>query len=275
MKSLLPITSVIVCAQILTAQVLNINLASSTAAPTTTTIAPVAGLTTSAAAPAEGDVWNVFGRSSTVPQQITAGSTHFLYSDSALVDGLGAATDVTLSISYIATVTTGTRTEPSTANGNNTIQPGGVMANAWRNYYNASGNYLEFTLEGLTPNAEYDFYVYGGTGAAGQGVAIKTADGLDFADPLVTSNTSLGSLYTGSNPYSLVSQGDTWDMTTITTGADGSFTFQFRGAGSTAYFSGFQLLELPDAMVPEPSTLGLGLGLAAFGLCVWRRRSVR
>ena len=128
------------------------------------------------------------------------------------------------------------------------------MASAWRNYYNAGGNYLTFTVSGLSNASPYDLYLEGGTTTSGQGtgVALAAANQLGAnATTAVTTNTtansngSYGSLWTVSNgSTNLMPEGTTWEVLHGQSDATGHFSFEFNGAGSAAYLNGFQLVPV-------------------------------
>jgi pectin methylesterase-like acyl-CoA thioesterase len=222
--------------------------------PSTITIAAPAGFNYSAAAPVTGTVWNNVSRVTTVPQGTAVGTTSILYSGVPLTGSTGAGLSQTLTVSYYSAVTSGSRTEPSTASGENIIQPGGVMAEAWRNYWNGGGNYFMFTISNLPASTPYGVYFYGGTGTSGQSVALTLLAGNGLANSPTnasTSNTSVnssgfyGSLWTVSGgATNLMPQGTTWNTLYGKSDASGVFSFRFIGPASYAYFNGFQLVPL-------------------------------
>ena len=264
------------------AQNIFVNLLTTGAAPTTANLSAPAGFSYSGAAPVAGTMWNTAGESTTVPLNTSVGSTSALYNNLSLVDSLGATISPTLNISYYSTVTTGTRVQPSNASGENTIQPGGVMANAWRNYYNGSGNYFTFAFSGLAASTPFDLYFEGGTGGSGQGAGISLAAGNAFgANPasITTANTTAnfnsvyGSLFDstdGGTSYQLMAEGTTWEVLHGQSDASGDFSFLFNGSGSAAYLNGFQLVN--TAPVPEPGAAALLLGGLGFLGNNWRLR---
>jgi pectin methylesterase-like acyl-CoA thioesterase len=239
------------------AQNIFVNIRTSGSTPSTSTINPPAGNAYSAAAPVSGTAWNNVSRTTTVPQGTTAGTTSTLYNGLALVNSAGAGVSQTLTVSYYSAVTTGSRTEPSTATGENTLQPGGVMAEAWRNYLNASGNYFTFTISNLPASTACGVYLYGGTGTSGQGVGLTLAAanqlGSNPTNAFTTNSTgnsagSYGALWTGSGgKTNLVPQGTTWNTLYGQSDASGVLAFRFVGPGSYAYFNGFQLVPLSSS----------------------------
>lgn len=232
---------------------------------TSATVNAPAGASYTAAAPwgDTSDVWNVVGRQSTTATTATPG-TYTLYSSLGLLDMDGGASGVALTIDYTNTRDPINRNEPGGASGDNTIQPGGVMAMAWRNYWDGSGNYLTFSLAGLAANQTYEFYFYGGTTGAGQSLAIKDTS---FNLLASTDNSTLGSIWAsdGGGGYILTAEGSTWDKAILT--SDGSGTIQFVLERNGPYFNGFQFNA-----VPEPSSVAIaGLGLMSLA---FRRRRV-
>lgn len=266
------------------AQTVFVNILSSNAAPTTQSISAPAGYAYSGPAPVAGTSWNTVGKSTTIPQNTTPGSDFTLYNALSLVEASGLATTAKLTVAYHSTVTTGTRTEPSTGNGENVIQPGGVMQNAWRNYYNASGNYYTFTFTGLKTSGTYDLYFMGGTAGSGQGAGVTLAASNQYqsqalsastANNVQNSNAVYGSLFTsnGSGGYQLMAQGTTWNLLHAQASASGELSFMLNGTGSAAYLNGFQLVDVTP--VPEPSTYAALLGLCGLGAAICRKRRRR
>jgi hypothetical protein len=238
-------------------------LRTTSSGPGIATLPAPAGCHFSAAAPVSGTTWNTIDLKARVGTNSTAGAVSNLYSGLALESSSGTVLTQTLGVAYMSLVTTGTRTQPSTASGENMIQPGGVMENAWRNYYNASGNYSIFTVSGLTPLNLYDLYLEGGTITSGEGVGITLAAGNamgSFPTNAFTMNTtanvnaSFGSLFTTNvaGGYELMPQGTTWNVLHGQADASGKFSFLLNGLGSSAYLNGFQLVP-----VRFPSFTGL------------------
>ena len=238
------------------AQNIFVNIRTSGSTPSTSTIATPSDFGFSAAAPVVGTTWNNVGRTVTVPGGTTVGSTSVLYSGLALYNSAGTSISQTLTVSYYSAVTTGSRTEPSTASGENTIQSGGVMAEAWRNYLNASGNYFSFAVSNLPASTPYGLYFYGGTTTSGQSVSLTVLPANAYAGSTTngyTTNTtsssggSYGSLWTVSGgTTNLMPQGTTWNTLYGQSDANGVFQFQFKGSGSYAYFNGFQIVPLSE-----------------------------
>ncbi len=258
------------------AQSIFIDLLTTTAAPTTTTIAAPTGYSFSGADPVAGTTWNTVGESTLVPAGTTAGTTTTTYSGLSLVDSLGNASAATLTVSYYSTVSTGTRTQPSNGTGENSIQPGGVMGQEWRNYYNGSHNYFTFTFSGLAANSSYKLYMEAGTTTSGQFGVITNITGagtaiLSTANTTANSAGAYGSLWTdaGGGNYTLMAQGTTWNEIDVTTDGSGNLSFQTGNwSGSGAYYGGFQITP-----VPEPTTFTLA-GMGALGL-MWMCRRPR
>ena len=233
----------------------------------TATINPPFGSSYSGAAPATGAVWNVIGRAALVPQNTTAGSDYTLWSNLPLTNSDGTLGSQFLSIVYHSTVTTGTRSEPSTANGENTIQPGGVMQNAWRNFYNGSGNYLTFIVSNLPASTPYAAYIHGGTTTAGQGAGVTLDAGFGLTgsptngtttNTVLNSNGSAGSLWTTNTAgggFKLMNEKETWLALYARSDASGEISFRLNGSGSAAYLNGFQITPLVSPSLMGPTNL--------------------
>jgi hypothetical protein len=106
------------------AQNIFVNIRTSGSTPSTSTVAAPAGFPYSAVAPAPGTTWNTVGRSTTVPQSTTPGTTNTIYNGLPLTSAAGTSLPQTLTVAYSSVITTGSRTEPSTASGENALQPG-------------------------------------------------------------------------------------------------------------------------------------------------------
>jgi hypothetical protein len=230
-------------------------LRTTSSGPGITTIPAPKGCNYSAAAPVVGTTWNTIDLKSHVGTNSTVGVVSNLYAGLVLESSAGTVLTQTLSVAYMSVVSTTTRTQPSTASGENTIQSGGVMENAWRNYYNASGNYFIFTISGLVPLNLYDLYLEAGTTTSGQGAGVTLAAGNAlgaFATNAVTTNAvanvnaSYGSLFTTNNAggYELMPRGTTWNVLHGQADAAGNFSFLFNGSGSSAYLNGFQFVPV-------------------------------
>jgi hypothetical protein len=234
------------------AQNIFVALRTSATGPSTVNIPAPAGSIYSAAAPVPGTTWNTVDLQNMVGTNSAAGTVSNLYVNLPLVNSIGAGITPTLTIAYTNRVSTGTRTQPSGASGENTIQPGGVMANAWRNYYNASGNDFIFAISGLSNASPYDLYIEGGTTASGQGAGVTLAaaniSGPNPAAAVTTnatanSNGAYGSLWTAAGgTTTLMPQGTTWAVLHGQTDASGNFSFLLNGPGGSAYLNGFQIV---------------------------------
>lgn len=272
-KYLIVGSALCLCLQQVQAQNINFDLTTSGTTGTTSINAP-AGYSYSGAAPVAGTTWNTFGTGPAEPSGTPAG-TYTLYNTSALVDSLGNSLSETLTVSLTQPVAS-THGNPSNASGENTIQPGGVMAGAWRNYNNSSGFYYTFTIAGLSDSTPYDLYVEGGTGTSGQGAGIVLAAGNVLganpgsgttANTTANYNGAYGSLFTstdGGTTFQLLPAGSSWLELQGQSDASGDFSFNFTGSGSAAYLNGFQLAAATP--VPEPGVAGMlisGLGLLA------------
>ncbi|HEY1663122.1 MAG TPA: PEP-CTERM sorting domain-containing protein [Verrucomicrobiae bacterium] len=268
------------CGHRVQAQDIFVNLTSSGSTTGTQTINAPSGYSYSAAAPVSGTTWNFFNETPVAKASGTVAGTYTLFNASPLDDSAGTSISETLTISLTQT-TTSTHANPASAIGENTIQSGGVMAQAWRNYNNSAGYYLTYDIVGLADSSPFDLYIEGGTTTSGQGAGITLAAGNVLgSDPstgttvntTANSNGAFGSLFTGSpGSYSLMASGTTWLELQGQSDATGNFSFELNGAGSAAYLNGFQLV--PGA-APEPSALALaGAGLGLVGLIRSRRHS--
>ena len=257
----------------------------------TATIAAPAGNSYSAAAPVAGTSWNTFGESSIVLPIGTAAGTYTFYNNSALVNSVGTSIAETLTISETCPVTL-THANPSTGSGENTIQPGGVMKGAWRNYNNSTGFFLTYAIANLPASTPYGIYVYGGTTTSGQGAAINLTNSANWlgANPitnLVTLNTnansasSYGSIWTvsggttnlmpnlpvGSTATGTQTNGGAWGVLYGQSDSSGNLIFRLgtpapTGTGNGAYINGFQLVPLsaPSLTGPTNQTVTAGNG---------------
>ena len=255
----------------------------------TATIAAPAGNSSSAAAPVAGTSWNTFGESSIVLPSGTAAGTYTFYNNSALVNSVGTSIAETLTITETCPATL-THANPSTGSGENTIQAGGVMKGAWRNYNNSTGFFITYTIANLPAFTPYGIYVYGGTTTSGQGVAINLTNSASWlgANPitnLVTLNTnansasSYGSIWTvsggttnlmpnlpvGSTATGTQTNGGAWGVLYGQSDSSGNLIFRLgtpapTGTGSGAYINGFQLVPLsaPSLTGPTDQTVTAG-----------------
>ncbi len=240
------------------AQNIFVALRTSATGPSTVNISAPVGYTYSAAAPVPGPTWNTVDLKNVVGTNSVAGTISNLYVNLPLVNSIGASITPTLTIAYTNRVSTGARTQPSGAGGENTLQPGGVMANAWRNYYNASGNDFIFAISGLSNSSPYDLYLEGGTTTAGQGAGVTLAAaniwGPNPASAVTTnatanSNGAYGSLWTvAGGTANLMPPGTTWAVLHGQTDASGNFSFLLNGPGAGAYLNGFQLVPVRPAV---------------------------
>jgi PKD repeat protein len=238
---------------------------SRTATNSVNAVNPPPGNSFSAAAPFSGNFWNVVTQSNNCPPGTIAPFDTNLYVNLPLVDSSNNLLAATLTVGYHLAVNTGTRIEPSAGNGENTLQPGGVMQFAWRNFQ--TGNFSTWTFSNLTANAQYGLYVYGGTGSSGQSALISNISG--SAAILVTSNVvansagAFGAIWTISGgATNLMPQGKAWNFVTGQADANGVFSFihGFKSDGNFRYMNGFQLVPLsaPSATGPTNQTIIAG-----------------
>lgn len=241
------------------AQNLFVKLSSSrTATNSVNSVNPPSGYPYSAAAPFAGNFWNVITQSNNCPPGTTAPFDTNLYVNLPLVDSSNNVLSATMTVSYHLGTSTGTRNEPSTANGENVIQPGGVMQNAWRNF--STGNYATFTISNLTANGQYGLYIFGGTTTSGQGCQATNISGqaqtVSTTNNLANSNGAFGAIWTVSGgTTNLMPQGKTWNFTTCSASANGVFSFRY-GVPSDSnfrFYNGFQLVPLSAPGVTGPT----------------------
>jgi len=258
------------------AQNIFVDLLTGAAVPTNINITAPTGYSFSGVAPVTGSNWNTVGESSTVPLNTIVGSTVMIYSNLPLNNSAGASISATLGVSYFSKVTTGTRVQPSNASGENTIQPGGVMQQAWRNFFNGSGNFFTFTFSNLTASTLYGLYVEGGTTTSGQGAGVALSNSNVYAvssgnptnavttNTVANSNSAFGSLFTsnGAGGFQLMPRGMTWAVLYGQSDASGNFSFMFNGAGNGAYLNGFQLVPLSAPVLTGPTNLTVIAGNA-------------
>ena len=235
----------------------------------TATINPPAGNSYSAAAPFAGTTWNVISQSNNLPIGTPAPWDTNLYTGLILKDASGNATVQTLTVGYHAqTPNPSTRIEPSTGSGENVIQPGGVMQNAWRNFQ--TGNFSTWTVSNLTATTKYGLYFYGGTTTSGQFAQITNSSaygGINASTTNTTpnSNGSAGSIWTVSGGVTnLMPQGTTWNFAVGQSDASGTFQFiHVGGGGVNEYLNGFQLVSLTAVTLTGPTNQTVVAGTSA------------
>jgi hypothetical protein len=187
-------------------------------------------------------------------------------------------------------VGTGTDTQGLTAN------PTALMSSNWGT--NSTSESLVFQLTGLTPNAQYNLYIYGGGSNAGNGASFQLASGnhgtgygtgLGWVGTgglagngayITVPNTNSSGYHSvfsssgGNNPTP--EQGLSWVLLPAMADASGNLQFFAEVDQSNTvktskpFINGFQL-DGSFTPVPEPATIGL-LGAAALGLMSRRRR---
>ncbi len=225
----------------------------------TATINPPAGNSYSAAAPFAGTTWNVISQSNNLPVGTPAPWDTNLYTGLILKDASGNVTVQTLTVGYHAqTPNPSTRIEPSTGSGENTIQAGGVMQNAWRNFQ--TGNFSTWTISNLTANTKYGLYIYGGTTTSGQFAQITNGSpyggiNVSTTNSTLNSNGSAGSIWTvAGGTTNLMPKGTTWNFAVGQSDANGTFQFiHVGGGGVNEYLNGFQLVPLTAAALTGPT----------------------
>lgn len=243
------------------AQNIAVALRTSGSMPTVSVINPPAGLSNSAVVPVAGTTWNTVGESLKIPSGTSPG-TYQLYSGLALLSLTGVSIGETLSVNYAVASQTLT-SEPAGASGENTLQPGGVMENTWRNFDNAAGSYFVFIASNLPASTPYGIYFYGATGTSGQfaGLTLLPANTLaNSPSNSATSNTNansngnFGSLWTISGgTTNLMPQGTTWNTLYGQSDSTGVLRFEFIGKVSSAYLNGFQITPLSGPAIVGPT----------------------
>jgi hypothetical protein len=242
-----------------------------------------------------GTIWNTLlsPPSSLAKQTSGATNTVTFQTNLPLVDSTGASTGVKLAIEMTepnnhsdgihssAVTGLGTGTDGLTAN------PKELMSQSWVS--NSSSETIIFALTGLTPNAPYNVYAYGGGSNAGNGAAfsLPTANqGTGYGTgagwqstaalggaagayttvlPATATYHSVFSASGGSNPTP--EQGLTWVLLPAVADANGDLLlFNQENVNGKGYVNGFQIQS-----APEPASIGL-LGAAALGLLSRRRR---
>ena len=216
-----------------------------------------------------------------IPVGAAAGNFQFLYSV-PLMDSTGAASSVTVS------ATMNTSAGDGHAEYNNASPAGatGLMAQSARIYSGVDN--ATWTFAGLTAGAQYNLYLYGVGGAAGNGAAYTLAAPNDAPSGVFTAQTTDGavtstanntiwdgsgnvingpgtdSAHSGNNAY-----GVSWIELNAVADSSGNLIFtENKAASGVDYISGFQIQP-----VPEPSAFTLaGLGLIGFITMNYRRR---
>lgn len=234
----------------------------STLNPAAVTVAAPGNYPYSGAAPVSGTTWNKVDKNTVIPTGTTAGQTYTYSANNQAAGGvvLDAAgntfSGVTLTITYYSGTSTGTRTEPANGSaGENTIQPGGVLAGTWRTYY--GGNYFTYSFSGLPASTPFDLFIYGANGttststAGGNVTLVTSALGSNPTTqqtyPAAAANSAgaYGAIWTGSSPNYTLMGTNTWQVIHGQTDASGNFVFRHNGGGNGAYFNGFQLVRVP------------------------------
>jgi hypothetical protein len=218
-----------------------------------------------------------------VPVSSPIGSYPILYSV-PLVDSSGAATAVTVSATIVATSVDG-HGEYNNASPASGV---GILAQSARLY--SGGDSATWTLAGLTAGAQYNLYLYGVGGNAGNGSAYTLAAPNDAPSGVFTAQTTDGQVtstanntywdgsgnvingpgtdtaHVGNNAY-----GISWVELNAVADSSGNLIFTEHSAASGVdYISGFQIQPVS---VPEPSAFALaGLGLIGFITMNYRRR---
>jgi hypothetical protein len=221
-----------------------------------------------------------------IPAAEVVGTYQFLYSVS-LENSAGAASGVTLSATM--NVTSG---GDSHAEFNNASPAGatGLMAQSARIY--SGGDNATWTLTGLTAGAQYNLYLYGVGGSAGNGATYTLAAANDASSGIFSAEVTDGEATSSGNnviwdgsgnvingPGSDLANpgndayGISWVELNAVVDSNGNLVFtENKESSGVDYISGFQLQPVS---APEPPVFALaGLGLSGLITLNYRRRNV-
>lgn len=218
-----------------------------------------------------------------IPSAAAVGNYQFLYGVS-LVNSAGTASGVTVSATMNVT-----SAGDSHAEYNNASPAGGtgLMAQSARIY--SGGDNATWTFAGLTPGAEYNLYLYGVGGSAGNGATYTLAAPNDASSGIFSAEVTDGEVTSSANSAIWDGSGNvingpgsdgansgnnafgiSWVELNAMADSSGNLIFtENKESSGVDYISGFQIQP-----VPEPSTFALA-GLGAFGLATMYRRPRR
>ncbi len=267
--------------------------------PATSTIAAATGQTYDAADVNDsGTTWNSIESVSTAPTTASVGVTTVLYQTGLpLVDSSGATTPITLSVSAVegngksdfihtghndaaGPDTNSLAPSPANSTSSNGLDGYGgagaahaeLMGSSW--VANGASDGMSFTLNGLTPNGSYNFYVYAAGVSSGQGATFAMSAANGGASAIVNGDTTkeFRSVFMADG-FTLVPAGESWNTLVGTADATGSLTFTALASETTGAVKpavdGFQFQAVTSVTTPEPASLGL---LAVGGLALLGRR---
>lgn len=217
-----------------------------------------------------------------IPASQAVGNYQILYGIS-LLNSAGAASGVTLSATMNVT-----SAGDSHAEFNNASPAGatGLMAQSARIY--SGGDNATWTFAGLTAGAQYNLYLYGVGGSAGNGATYTLAAPNDASSGIFSAAVTDGEVTSsannaiwdgsgnvingpgsdpanpGNNAYGIAFV----ELNAVADSAGNLIFTESKAASGVDYISGFQIQP-----VPEPSAFALaGLGLIGFITMNYRRR---
>jgi PEP-CTERM motif-containing protein len=228
----------------------------------------------------------------------SAATTVTFQANLPLADSTGAPT--TVSLAYVAEYLPSSKSDEIHTNGVTgvgtdsqglTANPTSLMSHSWTS--SSTSENLVFQLTGLTPNANFTLYIYGGgpNGGNGGSYSLATANqgtgygtgtswvatggvagaGAYLTVPNTISYHSVFSANGGNNPAP--EQGLSWVLLPAMADANGNLQFFVEtdnDSGSKGFINGFQL-DGAITVTPEPASIAM-LGAAALGLLGRRRR---
>ncbi len=216
----------------------------------TQTIGAMPGWGHSGAAPVAGETWNVFDESDHAMPGIALGQVWTMASDVPLTAADGAGGGARMTVSYHAATDAVSSDRLSTLTGQGLEQAGGVMDKLMRNYYDRSGNgnFQRFSVGGLTANADFLLYAYGGSVGSQSWKAHIDLDRNGTVDLSTTDGLSSDALFEdlGGGDFGLTPQGQVWNMGVISADAGGTVAFDSRG-----HLCGFQLMAFEAPSIQD------------------------